>query len=209
MHSPRYQPFVEITQNRGAFETDRPGGTTVIGGRGASVQDALALGCRLGFVGGTDNHYAQPGSSRCAKGGVDFHDHVTGGLTGVFASALTREAILAALWARRCYATTGARMLLYFRVDGHMMGEEFTAAVEHVRVAGRIVGTAPVARVEVVRNNEVVHTQSGEGRVSRLDHRALLAASGTTYIYLRVTQEDGQVGWTSPVWVSKASDRNA
>ena len=100
-HHPGYQPVVELVQTRGAFEQDAPDvdadlpGATAIGGRGASVQDALALGHRLGFVGGTDNHYAQPGSTRCPKGGVDFRDRVTGGLTAVFAPALTSEAVLA------------------------------------------------------------------------------------------------------------------
>ena len=126
--------MVELVQTRGAFEQDAPDvdadlpGATAIGGRGASVQDALALGHRLGFVGGTDNHYAQPGSTRCPKGGVDFRDRVTGGLTAVFAPALTSEAILAALRARRCYATTGARMILDFRVEGRPMGEELETA---------------------------------------------------------------------------------
>ncbi|MBI3972606.1 MAG: DUF3604 domain-containing protein [Chloroflexi bacterium] len=227
-HHPRFQPVVELTQNRGAFETDVPdgwdtpgvsagtgvsnasSGATVVGGRGASVQNALALGCRLGFVGGTDNHYAQPGSNRCAKGGVDFRDRITGGLTAVFAPELTREAILAALWARRCYATTGARMLLDFQVDEHMMGEAFETAAEDVRLMARAVGDGPLARLEMVLNNAVVHThrvRDGDRRVAALEITVPLApvgAGATTYVYLRVTQVDGQVGWSSPVWVTRA-----
>ena len=71
-HNPTYQSVLEIAQNRGAFETDVPGGATVIGGGGASAQDALALGHRIGFVGGTDSHHAQPGRNTCSMAGVDF-----------------------------------------------------------------------------------------------------------------------------------------
>jgi hypothetical protein len=160
-HNPAYQAVAEIAQNRGAFETDTPGGATVIGGHGASLQDALAQGCRLGFAGGSDSHYGRPGSASCPMGGVDHHDHVTGGLTAVFAPALTREAIHAALQARRCYATTGARMLVEFLVDGHPMGTEFTRGPGAVAVAARVTGTAPLARLEVVSGVETANVSGG------------------------------------------------
>ncbi len=201
-HNPDYQPVVEICQNRGAFETDEPGGATAIGGFGASVQDALALGHRLGFVGGTDSHHGRPGSNRCPMAGVDFHDHVTGGLTAVIATELTREAILDALWARRCYATTGARIVLRFEVDGHAMGQEFTSASTQVRAAGRVLGTAPISKLEIVCNNEVVFDQRVGNRIALLDHVISLEPSVMSYLYLRVTQEDGQMAWSSPVWAS-------
>ncbi|MBI3971984.1 MAG: CehA/McbA family metallohydrolase [Chloroflexi bacterium] len=212
-HDPRFQTVVEITQNRGAFEVDLPdawdrsGGATVIGGRGASVQDALARGCRLGFVGGTDNHYAQPGSNRCAKGGVDFHDRVTGGLTAILAPALSRESVMAALRARRCYATTGARMLLDCSVDGHLMGEEFTTRAATAHLTARVTGDGELARLEVIRDNAVVHTQQVASRQAALDLTLPLEPGKTTIFYLRVAQADGQVGWTSPVWVSREQSR--
>ena len=47
-----------------------------------------------------------------------------GALTGVWAEALTREALFEALWARRCFATNGARVMLDVRVNGMPMGSE-------------------------------------------------------------------------------------
>ena len=163
---------MEIAQNRGAFETDVPGGATVIGGGGASAQDALALGHRIGFVGGTDSHHAQPGRNTCSMAGVDFHDHITGGLTAVIAPELTREAIIQALRERRCYATTGARMVLDFRVNGHGMGEEFTTAAPDVAVTARVLGTAQLARLELVCNGSCLHAirQRSRRRHCRDDH---------------------------------------
>lgn len=201
-HNPEYQTVLEIAQDRGAFETDEPGGATVIGGGGASAQDALALGHRLGFVGGTDSHHAQPGRNTCSMAGVDFHDHVTGGLTAIIAPELTREAIIQALKERRCYATTGARIVLGFQVDGHGMGEEFSAAGPEAAVTARVLGTAEIARLDVVCNGDVVFTQPGSGRVAEFAETILLREKQTSYLYLRVTQSDGHVAWSSPIWVS-------
>ena len=201
-HNPEYQTVLEIAQNRGAFETDESGGATVIGGGGASAQDALALGHRLGFVGGTDSHHAQPGRNTCSMAGVDFHDHMTGGLTAIIAPELTREAIIQALRERRCYATTGARIVLDFLVDGHTMGAEFTADAPEVVVTARVLGTAELDRLEVVCNGEVAFEQPGSGRVAEIAENLSLAEGQTSYLYLRVTQSDGHVAWSSPVWVS-------
>ncbi len=200
-HNAEYQTVLEIAQNRGAFETDEPGGATVIGGGGASAQDALAMGHRLGFVGGTDSHHAQPGRNTCAMAGVDFHDHKTGGLTAVIAPELTRAAIIQALKERRCYATTGARIVLDFRVDGRGMGEEFTASAAAVAVTARVLGTAPIASLELVCDGRVVHTQPGGDRVAEIAETLPLAGEQTSYVYLRVTQSDGHAAWSSPVWV--------
>lgn len=201
-HNAEYQTVLEIAQNRGAFETDAPGGATVLGGGGASAQDALAMGHRLGFVGGTDSHHAQPGRNTCSMAGVDFHDHVTGGLTAIVAPELTRAALIQALKERRCYATTGARIVLDFRVDGHGMGDEFTAGEPAVAVTARVLGTAPLATLEMVCNGDVVFTQPGNGRVAEIAETLPIAGDQTSYLYLRVTQNDGHVAWSSPIWVT-------
>ncbi len=201
-HNPQYQTVLEIAQNRGAFETDEPSGATVIGGGGASAQDALALGHRLGFVGGTDSHHAQPGRNTCSMAGVDFHDHMTGGLTAIIAPELTREAIIQALRQRRCYATTGARIVLDFQVDGNGMGAEFTATTAEVAVTARVLGTAQIERLEVVCNGEVVSSQPASGRIAELAETLPLTESENSYFYLRATQTDGHVAWSSPIWVS-------
>ena len=63
-------------------------------------------------------HAGRPGNSdwlRVCRG-------YPGGLVAVYAPELTREAIWDALWHRRCYATTGKRIILEFSVDGEPMG---------------------------------------------------------------------------------------
>ena len=126
------------------------------------------MGHRLGFVGGTDSHYglANQGS---------YHVNDGNGLACVVAPELTREAIWQALYDRRCYATTGDRILLDFTIDGKPMGSDNPADLRsvgprHVRM--RAAGTASFTRVEVIRNNQVVFSADPQqrrlgGRVDR------------------------------------------
>jgi hypothetical protein len=96
------------------------------------------------------------------------------------------------------------------------MGEEFSRAPGPAAVAARAVGTAPIARLEIVSEGKVVHVQHGGGRVAALEcdlpvdtgtgspdnDGGGMSAGQTRYFYLRVTQTDGQTAWSSPVWVT-------
>ncbi len=178
------------------------------------VQRALAMGRRLGFVGGGDDHDGHPGDP-IATGAEPFR--YRDGLMGVWAPELTREAIFQAMYDRHTYATTGARMIVLFRVGGAFMGEELRLA-EHPELAGErrieafIAGEARLAQVEVIRNNQVVHSFRPEASETTLewtddDPLEPLALEPCddrerfVFYYLRVLQSDGEMAWASPVWV--------
>jgi hypothetical protein len=212
---PRYERLIEICQNRGSFETDEVGGKVFFGGHGSSVRDVLARGYRLGFVGGTDSHAGRPGSPWSSPAGLDTRAHAGGGITGVVCGELTRSSIWHALMARRCYATTSVRMLLDFDLNGLCMGEEvhleeagrkrFASRVLTVRAAG----VRPLDRVVIVRNGREIHSAGVDGMecgISWEDEEPLGkvhdAGVRGVYYYARVCQQDGNVGWTSPVWLT-------
>ena len=199
---PDVEPAIEICQDRGSFEHDQVGRDGVhFGGFGSSVQDALARGLRLGFVGGTDSHRARPGSARTNLSGLDADDFLGGGLTCVLAPELTREALFDALRTRRSYATTSVRILLDVRVNGHLMGSEIRGDGEPRTIVLRAAGTAGFARALVVRNGEEVHTQPGSGRLLDFAWRDEQPLEGSACYYVRLVQADGHMAWPSPVWV--------
>jgi len=215
-HNARYERLVEICQNRGSFECDEPGENVLLGGCGASARDALALGARVGFIGGTDNHAGEPGSYRNSMAGIDYRERKWAGLAAVYAKELTREAVWRALWNRHCYATNGARILLDMTVNGKRMGSEVWCddPPKVRRVEARAVGVGPIARFDVIRNGEVVHSQAvgrQQGALAWEDHESfhVLAFTGqlcrypTVYYYVRVVQEDSRMAWSSPVWFGK------
>jgi len=210
---PRWERLIEICQNRGSFERDEVGSEGVhFGGFGSSVQDALARGLRLGFVGGTDNHRARPASKRSNQSGLDADEFLTGGITCILAQELTREALWEALWDRRCYAATSVRILLDFRVNGELMGREIDCSDPAQRgprrIAVRAAGTADIERAVIVRNGLDVHTAPGDGRLLQFEWvdetplEDVLTPDGQwVYYYVRLVQRDGNMAWASPVWL--------
>ena len=110
---------------RGNYEFDRapypPPAESFTQGR--SVRAALDQGHRLGIIASPDH-----------RGGL--------GLAGVWARALTREAIFEALRARRTFGTTGARLDLWMTVNGAPQGSEITAGGA-VHVEATVHGSVP------------------------------------------------------------------
>lgn len=196
----RYMPLVEICQTRGAFETEDtdPDWHVRVGGYGSSLRTALAKGLRIGFVGGSDNHHGWPtrdmnGAGVCA-------------IAAVQARELTRDAIFDALKAKRTYATTGARILLDFRLNGkYPMGSEAKLApTEKHTFAISVKGTAPVDRVEVISQGATIASlDTGKKldlELTWTDPRPD-APVDDCYYYVRVRQTDGNCAWSSPIWI--------
>jgi hypothetical protein len=189
----RYQRIVEICQARGSFEV--PGGPipelrVVREDRGASVQTALAAGHRLGFIGSTDTHSGRPGTgpARCAIVSHDF----------------SRAGLWDAMHGRSCYATTGKHILVFFTLNDSPMGSEITLPEPNTprELAWRVIGTGPIDRVDLLRNNELVRAWDGEGQDDLSGtFRLAEALGGTEWWYLRAIQDDTEMAWSSPIWV--------
>ena len=69
--------------------------------------------------------------------------------------------------ARRVYGVTGDRMELEFRANGHFMGEVIRADGP-VEVTCRVRGLDAIDRIELLRNNQVVHTYSHREKVAAM-----------------------------------------
>lgn len=114
----------------------------------------------------------------------------------------SREEIIEAIRARRMYAATD-NILLDFRVDGRVMGEAFVSR-STPELSVRAVGTAGIRKVEVIKNNEYVHTHRGDGAEEvSFQYRDQSFGDGESWYYVRVEQVDGEIAWASPVWVTR------
>jgi hypothetical protein len=179
------QPVAEIFQGRGSYEylgaprMARRATPT----KGAFIQDAWARGLVIGVIASPDH-----GGGR--------------GKACVYAPDLSREAILDALRARHCYGTTAARIFLDVRVNGALMGEKIAAPEgKPVEVRIRVRGPGDIESVEVCRNNQYIYTDSPEGREADLTFIDEDPLEGASYYYVRVTQKDAEMAWSSPVWL--------
>jgi len=195
--------LVEICSKWGVSEYFGNPSPVVTQQEGRFVQDALAAGMKLGFTGGSDSHTARPG------GGVEepwnFLTYRQGGLTAVFAEEPNRGAIYEALKRRRCYATTGARIILDFKIDGASMGQEITTHTPR-SISVDVHGEAPIESIEVIKNNRLFAAMMGRHWANKVKSEKLVMAddeppSGEDFYYVRVTQVDGHRAWSSPIWV--------
>ena len=163
------------------------------------AQDYWKAGRRLGVIGSSDEHSGQGGRRH-------------GGIAAVRAGELTRDGIFAAIHARRCYATTGERILLEFTVAGTPMGQEVVlskGSTAAVRLAAW--GTATLLRLEVLRfrfgvDGDFVCISSVAPRPEGLDGAVEVEdiVEGPCVYYARVAQEPlawPGMAWTSPIWV--------
>ena len=131
--------------------------------------------------------------------------YARGGLTAVYAEALTREAVWTALRKRHCYATDGARIYVRFTCGDAMMGDE-VVRIEPPAIEVEAKGTVPLESVEIIRylqGYEVVHSEGGgEFDVSfQWRDDSWKKGQGLCFYYVRVTQQDGHRAWTSPIWI--------
>ncbi len=134
-------------------------------------------------------------------------DHGGGyGKACVFAEELTRESILDALRARRCYGTTAAKIFLDVRVSGHLMGEKLaTPAGAEVKVDVEVRCPVPIGKIELCRDNKYIDAQSPDGNQARVTFVDDHPPPGRCYYYVRVTQQDDEIAWSSPVWFGVVS----
>ena len=83
----------------------------------------------------------------------------------VYAAEHSRESIFHAIYDRRTYATSGVRILLDFQLDRHPMGSEVKTRTPPL-VSVDVVGTAPIARVEIEKKRPVVFRVAAESGIA-------------------------------------------
>lgn len=220
--NPEFERVVEIYNAWGSSEcTKKEGNPKPILSRGksgvqeaadGSIQKALQKNCRFGFVaGGLDDRGAY----------TDFFDsdqeQYSPGLTAIITPEHSRASLAEALYNRSCYATTGEHIILGLYVAGASMGSEISTANKqglliNRHLSGYVAGTTDLKHVELIRNGKVIKTFTADGYsldftyddMTPLEKVAFPSkdkAPPFVYYYLRVTQEDGHMAWSSPIWV--------
>ncbi len=138
-HSAALEPLVEIYSSWGEFEW--------------MLRESISRGYHVGVVAGSDGHKGRPGSSY--PGASAFG--VYGGLTCILASDLTRSAIGEALIARRCYATSGQRIIVRASCENRPIGSQFRLD-RPPAFDLEIVGTEELEQIELWRGNELLRS---------------------------------------------------
>jgi hypothetical protein len=191
-HDPDLEPFVELFQGyhtsyeyAGAPKAINAKSDMIHGLFRANgfVSFALDKGYRLGFQSSSD-HISTHVSYAC-----------------VLAEEFSRKGLVDAMKKRHTYAATD-NIVLDVRTGTQLMGDEVRSNRPTFDVV--VLGTAPIATVEVFRGHDVVHTERPTGEEARFKwHDANPPQGGkAAYYYVRVQQRDGNMAWSSPIWVT-------
>lgn len=189
-HDPVVEPFVEIYQ--GARQNyERPGAP-----RCPTEGDSIGGWEPKGFV----NLALQKGYKMSFQASSDHGStHISYCL--VYAKEATRQGILDAMKLRHTYGATD-NIVADLRCGQHMMGDAFTSS-EAPKLDLKLIGTAPFSKVTLVQDDKEVQVWTpGTDKVEITWTGAKLPKGGTSYYYFRGEQENSELVWVSPVWIT-------
>ena len=142
------EPVMEIHSAWGTFEW--------------VYEEAFARGFKIGFVCNSDGHKCRPGASYPGAGIFG----TLGGLTCLLTESFDRDGFWDALRSRRCYGTTGQRIIVEADLNGQPIGSDVRA--DEAEVRARVVGTAPITRIDLMRKGQVIQSHlpatTGDGQ---------------------------------------------
>jgi hypothetical protein len=82
------------------------------------------------------------------------------------------------------------------------MGDVFTATAAP-KFAIRVTGTGAIKQVDLIRNRAFIYTTRPGTKQVSLEFADRDFSQGESWYYARVLQEDGQLAWSSPVWITQ------
>jgi hypothetical protein len=190
-NDPEAEPIVEIYQGlRQNYEIE--GGPRTISEKDAIggwrpkgfVSSALDRGYRLGFEASSDH--------------ISTHISYANALVR---GDLTRENVLDAFRKRHVYASTD-NILADVESGAHLAGDEFsTADLPSLKV--KLIGTSKFSKVSVVRDGKYVYSASPDTANVDFSWRDNQPNKGkTSYYYVRGEQDNGEIVWVSPLWIT-------
>ena len=154
----------------------------------------LERGFHVAPASNQDNHCANWGKSYTNRTGV----LIPNGL------ALNAANFLDALRARRVFTTLDKNSQLVLTANGHIMGERFqnsgplTLTANFANSAGRSVSTVMIFEGVPGRNGAV-------GTLATTATTTTTPALGQHFYYAKITQDDGKILWSAPVWVEQVA----
>lgn len=220
-YTPEFERVVEIYNAWGSSEClekegnlrpiKSPSKKGIVETEEGSIRHALNQNMRFGFVaGGLDDR--GPFNKLYQSDQVQYSP----GLTCILAPLQNRDSIMNALFQRSCYATTGEKMIVTFNIAQAPMGSELNTKAKpgllyNRHLSGFISGTSELSKIEIIRNGHVIKTLEPNAYSfdltfddSEAFEKVLIQNKDQDpfmYYYLRVTQKDGHIAWSSPIWI--------
>ncbi|MES3020621.1 MAG: Ig-like domain-containing protein [Pseudomonadota bacterium] len=156
---------------------------------------ALEAGFHIAFSTNQDNHCANWGASYTNRTGILIPS----------GTALSGTSFVDALKARRVFATMDKNSQLVLTANGRIMGERFSNSGPLNLLANFASTTGQTAATVVIYEG----VPGRNGTVTQLSATAdttITPAVGEHFYYAKVTQGDGKILWSAPIWVTQTGD---
>ena len=180
--------------NTSAFSTNTTETETSRSTYEGACKKALEAGYHVAFTTDQDNHCANWGASYTNRTGVLIPN----------GTALTQASFIDALKARRVFATMDKDSQLVLTANGHIMGERFTNSgtlnlvANFASTGGKTVSTVLMYEGVPGRNGTVT-------QLSATADTTITPAIGEHFYYAKLTQSDGNILWSAPIWVTQSN----
>ena len=155
---------------------------------------ALDKGWHVAPSNNQDNHKGKWGNANDARDVI---------LTDNF----TEEGVYDAIRAMRVYSTEDKNLELYYTVNGLQLGSSITEIPDKLDISVQVSdpdSSDSISKVEVIVNSgKTVYTWSDPAELAKGDLSVTLDPD-YSYYYIRVTEGDGDLAVTAPVWVGES-----
>ncbi len=196
-NDPEVEPLVEIYQGyRASYEYEgAPKAATELNQHAQKsgwqpqgfYWNALAKGYKLGVQASSD-HWSTHISYAC-----------------IIAEQPTREGLVDAMRKRHAYAATDNIVLDFRARDGaseYIQGDAFDAQ-SNPKFYLQTSGTATIKQIDLISNKRFLYTSRPAAKSTSFEFTDRNPPPGESWYYARVMQEDGQIAWSSPIWVKR------
>jgi hypothetical protein len=184
--------------NTSAFSTNTTETETGRSTYEGACKKALEAGFHVAFSTNQDNHCANWGASYTNRTGILIPN----------GTPLTQASFVDALKARRVFATMDKNSQLVLTANGHIMGERFTNSgslnlmANFASTGGKTVSTVSIVEGVPGRNGTATELSSTASTT-------ITPSVGEHYYYAKLTQSDGNILWSAPIWVTQTNSSDA
>jgi hypothetical protein len=178
--------------NTSAFSTNTTETETGRSNYESACKKALEAGFHVAFVSDQDNHCSNWGASYTNRTGILIPN----------GTPLTQASFIEAIKARRVFATMDKTSQVVLTANGHIMGERFNNSgalnlvANYANTSGKTITTVSIMEGVPGRNGTVTE-------VSNAASSTITPANGEHFYYAKLTQSDGNILWSAPIWVTQ------
>ncbi len=181
--------------------------------KGSFVRDALEKGYKLGFTAGGDDHLGI-----FPSGPIEIENGLyKPGIMGLWAKELSRESLWEALHQRRCYGTTGPRVIIEFYLEQFFMGDiidlkDHPSFYNKRALIFNLISPILMEKIEIIRNNKIfkkinVNSKKVKEKIIDMENFNCMVLTCDNnkekfvFYYLRIFLEHNNMAWSSPIWM--------